>query len=73
MQILILPSGVDTSAFEPGLASRLLDKKPLTREIVNEANYGCSHCVKIGEDDASGQGGVKPMTGHGLRSHLKEK
>lgn len=73
MQILILPSGADTSAFEPGLSSRLLNKKALTREIVNEANYGCSHCVKIGEDDASGKGGVKPMTGNGLRSHLKEK
>lgn len=73
MQILLLPPGVDTSTFEPGLASRLLDKKPLTRKIVNEANYGCSHCVKVGEDDATGKGGVRPMTGNGLRSHIKAK
>lgn len=67
MQFVIILSGV--KYFEPGLASRLLDKKPLLLKILSEANYGCSHCVKVGE----GHTGAKPMTVNGLRSHLKAK
>ncbi|KAL4072506.1 hypothetical protein V8B97DRAFT_1870582 [Scleroderma yunnanense] len=71
MQIESIPTSGDPLGFESGLASHLLNPKPLTRKIINESTFGCRHCVKVVRGEQPSKG--KPMTANGLRSHLKAK
>ncbi|KAF9236658.1 hypothetical protein BU15DRAFT_63827 [Melanogaster broomeanus] len=76
-------------AFDRGLSERLMGLSNRARNLRDKVNYGCKHCLVIGEDNVvrgfqeAGKGGAKhkgaaisgarAMNFHALRSHVKAK
>jgi hypothetical protein len=74
-------------AFDPGLSERLMAPTCRARNLGDKVNYGCKHCLAIGEGNVVGgfeeagkgtkkkgaNSSARAMNLNALRSHIKGK